>query len=303
MSFGNEEQVERKKRRQDARIPVSETLAKWREKIPDDSEFGRKQNQKPKGSRRGCMRGKGGPENSSCRYRGVRQRVWGKWVAEIRKPCSREVEISGSKVRRLWLGTFSTAIEAARAYDEAARVLYGPSAFLNFPDNGSVSTGGSSVNSVMTCSLAECDDEDDPNFLEAEGTNMAKDAATKEGFDDLQRMPDSFADVKKEQDEAISARDWKDLLVESMDGVAIEHSSSRDCGDDLSSPDMVYGSWQQQDIGSTDLDDATGLINFNGDSVDYEDFTEFINFDGDSFDFGDVTDLIYFDRDIDNQKW
>ncbi|KNA22627.1 hypothetical protein SOVF_032700 [Spinacia oleracea] len=74
--------------------------------------------------KKGPARGKGGPQNATCMYRGVRQRTWGKWVAEIREPKKRS---------RLWLGSFSTAEEAALAYDEAARRLYGPDAYLNLP--------------------------------------------------------------------------------------------------------------------------------------------------------------------------
>ncbi|KAL4351371.1 hypothetical protein GQ457_06G025010 [Hibiscus cannabinus] len=74
--------------------------------------------------KKGPTRGKGGPQNATCQYRGVRQRTWGKWVAEIREP---------KKRTRLWLGSFATAEEAAMAYDEAARRLYGPEAYLNLP--------------------------------------------------------------------------------------------------------------------------------------------------------------------------
>ncbi|XP_021769648.1 dehydration-responsive element-binding protein 2A-like [Chenopodium quinoa] len=318
MSFGTEDQVERKKRRLNASIEVSETLAKWRsEKVLNDSrkaEFGTKKNQKPKGSRRGCMKGKGGPENSSCRYRGVRQRVWGKWVAEIRKPCSSELEISGNKVKRLWLGTFSTAIEAAQAYDEAARVLYGASATLNFPDSVSVSTSSSvcgssserNVNSVVrhyVDSLPECDDDSEPNFKESHKKNMVK-GAIKEGIDDLEgkvisnRKPCSIADVEsavqEEQNEATSARDWKEGLVKSMEIVTLDQSSP-DCdqrpSENLPSPDMLCGNWRQQEAGSLDLDDATGLINFNEDSIDFGDLTNLINFEEAFFNFDDFADL------------
>ena len=63
------------------------------------------------------------PYRSESGYRGVTRSGKTKWRALMRH-------------RGIYqnLGTYETAEEAARAYDQAAIALFGPAAFLNFPD-------------------------------------------------------------------------------------------------------------------------------------------------------------------------
>lgn len=194
---------------------VAETIAWWKEhnRQLECSSDGQKHIQRAsgKGSRKGCMKGKGGPDNPHCKYHGVRQRTWGKWVAEIQEP---------SRGGRLWLGTFPTAVEAALAYDEAARAMYGPHAHLNLPEfNGAANTPmttSESCESTTTSYHPDVSDVSDPqqpgvkvpkkepedeirnNGLPPAAVGGAKEDLSEELFgplDQIEHLPEDMFDI------------------------------------------------------------------------------------------------------------
>ncbi|XP_039018548.1 ethylene-responsive transcription factor SHINE 3-like [Hibiscus syriacus] len=98
----------------------------------------------------------------SKKFRGVRQRQWGSWVSEIRHPLLK---------RRVWLGTFETAEAAARAYDQAAILLNGRIAKINFPVSDDGDSGGGdgslpdkALSELLSAKLRKCCKDQSPSL-------------------------------------------------------------------------------------------------------------------------------------------
>uniref|UniRef100_A0A1D1YEA1 Ethylene-responsive transcription factor RAP2-11 n=1 Tax=Anthurium amnicola TaxID=1678845 RepID=A0A1D1YEA1_9ARAE len=150
----------------------------------------------------------GAARRARKRFVGVRQRPSGRWVAEIKDTIQKI---------RVWLGTFDTAEEAARAYDEAACLLRGANTRTNFwscpSSQPSPPALPSKISKLLLLRLKARN-----NSLAAAASPSAAGAAglsLSEQYPQQQQLQHPYGDAVQEEEEEEEEMEFTDYLNDS----------------------------------------------------------------------------------------
>ncbi|KAI4366694.1 hypothetical protein MLD38_022540 [Melastoma candidum] len=197
----------------------------------------------------------GGARRARKRFVGVRQRPSGRWVAEIKDTIQKI---------RVWLGTYDTAEEAARAYDEAACLLRGSHTRTNFWPGSPSSTASPVLPSKITNLLLQ--------RLKARNNGIGTLVMNSSTND---RSPDQFSEDTKDDQGYFSNMQFPDFLndqeeyVNCGDTNANASSSDTSC---LSEKDEIVGGNGKLTMMDYNLiyttQSSSGDTSFGGDTVE-----------------------------------